>query len=227
MSPSSPCVHPPHMEKKGIIGQKCVLCPPLLGESLSFSFSSNRAMPLLEFSKFKISENDFFPISSLQSPKKFEFSEFFSEKIRFQKFPKNFFGKIFPKYKSPGRGPSQRDGTRWFCLFFVRRTMKRRNPIYINIYIYIYIGVFSDSAPGRTKKNKNKCFFLKKEWKKGLSFFQKKMFFSNRVFSKKLIFWKKPLFSTQSFSLKFPHNAPILQGARRHSHYLRNFFPIF
>ena len=97
--PSFPsCVHPPpHMEKKGIIGQKCVLCPPLLGESLSFCASSSRAMSLFGILNFEIFKERLFPISSLQSPKKFDFSEFFLEQIRFQKFPKKFFLENFPK----------------------------------------------------------------------------------------------------------------------------------
>ena len=134
MSPSSPCVHPsPHMEKKGIIGQKCVLCPPLLGESLSFCASSNRAMSL--FGIFKVQnfrERLFssFPKTFFRSfSKNLNFRNFFSEKI--------FFGKFSQNIKSRAR--SLVEGRHSVVLSLLRPKDDEETKPYIYKYIHIHI----------------------------------------------------------------------------------------
>lgn len=158
--------------------------------------------------------------------KKFFFglSEFFFRKFlenfRFEKLSENFKATTFPKNPML-QARSLVEGRHLVVLFLLRpKDGKKRNPIYIEIYIYIYIyiyiKVFAGSAPEKTKKNKNKRFFLKKNRQKGLSFFQKKMFFFNTSFCRKIdISAKTPFFHLgknpffHSSILKLPHSATI------------------
>lgn len=130
------------MEKKGIIGQKCVLCPPLFGESLSFCASSNRAMSL--FGIFKVQNFRERLFSSFQFFKKkfffqkFEFSEFFfQKKLGLEIFPDFFFGKFSQNIKSRAR--SLVEGRHSVVLSLLRPKDDEETKPYIYKYIHIHI----------------------------------------------------------------------------------------
>ena len=107
MSPSFPCVHPPHNiknEEKGDNRKNTFSALLCSGKVFHFAPLVTARCLFWNFELWKFQENDFFQFPAYSLQKKFEFSEFFfKKKLGSRNFQKIFFGK-FPQ--NPERGPS-------------------------------------------------------------------------------------------------------------------------
>ena len=137
MSPSSPpvCTPPSHGEKGDNRGKSVFSALLCSGKVFHFAPLVTARCLFLEFSKFKISENDFFPVFQKL------FSEVFSKNLNFRNFfsEKIFFGKFSQNIKSRAR--SLVEGRHSVVLSLLRPKDDEETKPYIYKYIHIHIHI--------------------------------------------------------------------------------------